>query len=183
MSGVGLVYSEADHLHEAPTDGLGRVREHMERPERTRVVWERLVASGMAAKCERVEPREVTRHEAEMCHTAEHCDALDALEHVPARQVGAWYGKESGTMLHGWSKAGLDMYHSQATPRAARLAAGGVLALTEQVCTGRLQSGFAVVRPPGHHACSDRMWCATPSYIVPCLSSMHAIAHSRAAYD
>ena len=49
------------------------------------------------------------------------------------------------------------MYHSPATPRAARLAAGGVLELTHEVCAGRLKCGFAVVRPPGHHACSDRM--------------------------
>lgn len=154
---VGLVYNEEDAEHHPPVDGLGREREHVERPERTRVVWDKLVGSGLAARCERVRGRELTRPEALMCHTVEHCDALDALEHAPPRQVGAWYGKQSGAMLRGWSKAGLDMYHSEETARAARLAAGGVVALTEAVCTGQLSSGFAVVRPPGHHACSDRM--------------------------
>ena len=49
------------------------------------------------------------------------------------------------------------MYFNQHTPRAARQAAGGVVALTEAVCSGTLCTGFAIVRPPGHHACSDVM--------------------------
>ena len=52
---------------------------------------------------------------------------------------------------------GGDMYHSEATPRAARLAAGSVVALTTQVCTDRLRSSFAIVHPLGHHAGSAKM--------------------------
>ena len=58
MSAVGLVYTaEADSAHAPPVDGLGREREHMERPERTQVVWERLVSSGLAARCQMVDAR------------------------------------------------------------------------------------------------------------------------------
>ena len=94
-----------------------------------------------------------------MCHTAEHCDALDALEGMrEAVAVGEWYGSNSGHDVGalGW-QGGLDMYVSKTTPRAARLAAGGVVSLAERVCAGELDSGFAIVRPPGHHACTDRM--------------------------
>ena len=38
----------------------------------------------------------------------------------------------------------------------ACLAAGGVLALLDEVMAGRLRNGFAMVRPPGHHAERDR---------------------------
>jgi acetoin utilization deacetylase AcuC-like enzyme len=38
----------------------------------------------------------------------------------------------------------------------ARLAAGGLLALLDEVMAGRLRNGFAMVRPPGHHAERDR---------------------------
>jgi acetoin utilization deacetylase AcuC-like enzyme len=48
------------------------------------------------------------------------------------------------------------------TPVSARsfdtacLAVGGVLALLDEVMAGRVHNGFALVRPPGHHAERDR---------------------------
>lgn len=38
------------------------------------------------------------------------------------------------------------------TPAAARSAVGCVVELSMVVADGRLKNGFAVVRPPGHHA-------------------------------
>ncbi len=38
----------------------------------------------------------------------------------------------------------------------ACLAVGGLLALLDEVVAGRLRNGFALVRPPGHHAERDR---------------------------
>ena len=82
MNLVGLAYSEEDRDHAPPKDGLGREREHIERPERTQAVWNKLEKSGTLLQCMRVPSRELTRDEALLCHTVEHCDALDALEHV-----------------------------------------------------------------------------------------------------
>jgi len=40
--------------------------------------------------------------------------------------------------------------------RAALKAAGGLCQLIEEVVTGKLNNGYALVRPPGHHAERDR---------------------------
>jgi acetoin utilization deacetylase AcuC-like enzyme len=70
------------------------------------------------------------------------------------------------------------------TPVSARsfdtacLAAGGVLALLDEVVAGRLRNGFAMVRPPGHHAERERA-------MGFCLFNNVAIgaAHLRARYQ
>ena len=54
---VGLVYSEEDAQHVLAN------REHTERPERTRTVWDKLEKSGLAEQCARVGARELTREE------------------------------------------------------------------------------------------------------------------------
>jgi acetoin utilization deacetylase AcuC-like enzyme len=47
-------------------------------------------------------------------------------------------------------------YVTQGSLGAARRAAGGTLAIVDQVVTGKARAGFALVRPPGHHASSNR---------------------------
>jgi len=157
---VGLVFDEACQLHIPPEKfGKSTPVEHAERPERTQMIWDQVVKSKLEQQCERVPARDATRDEALTCHSCEHWDALNALEHELPDQRGAWVGPNDDGPLAGagWLMRGNDMYFNEASPRAARRAAGGVLALTEAVCSGRVRSGFAIVRPPGHHACADRM--------------------------
>ena len=47
------------------------------------------------------------------------------------------------------------VYLNAASERAARLAAGGALAVSSAVAEGRVQNGLALVRPPGHHAMKE----------------------------
>jgi len=52
-----------------------------------------------------------------------------------------------------------DTYTNPFTFRAAAHAAGGLIDLTSAVLDGTLRNGFAFLRPPGHHALSDRALC------------------------
>jgi acetoin utilization deacetylase AcuC-like enzyme len=49
-----------------------------------------------------------------------------------------------------------DTYVNSDSYEAARLAAGGVLNLVDAVMTDEADNGFALVRPPGHHALPNR---------------------------
>lgn len=38
----------------------------------------------------------------------------------------------------------------------AALAAGGSIAIVDAALDGSIRNGYALVRPPGHHACADQ---------------------------
>lgn len=128
---TGLVYDERFLLHRAPYD-------HPEHPGRLAAIWNRLEADGLAARCRRIPAREATHEELLTTHTAAHVDRIEA------------------TARREYAQLDPDTYTSQASAEAARLAAGGLVALTGEVVSGALSNGFALLRPPGHHAEADR---------------------------
>ena len=109
---------------------------HPERPDRLAAVEraidaqrERLVA---------VAARPASDEEILRVHSAPHLAQLaEAVRHAP---------------LH----LDPDTFVSAQSLEVARLAAGGAIDLARQVASGRLRSGLAAVRPPGHHAEEDR---------------------------
>jgi histone deacetylase 6 len=128
---TGLVYDERFLLHRAPY-------EHPEHPGRLAAIWRRLTAEGLAARCHSVPAREATRDELSWVHTEAHIDAIAATSSRPFAQLDP------------------DTYSCRDSAAAARLAAGGLIDLVREVEQGRLTNGFALLRPPGHHAESDR---------------------------
>lgn len=50
----------------------------------------------------------------------------------------------------------LDTYVCKSDYTTARLAAGAVLQLCNLIISGKAENGYALVRPPGHHASADR---------------------------
>jgi len=91
---------------------------------------------------------------------------LQRLVHIPARPAT----EEQLTRVHspaylaslrriadrGGGHLDPDTYVVPASWEAARLAAGGLIELVRAVLDGQMENGFALVRPPGHHACPNR---------------------------
>jgi len=130
-SGTGVVRHDIykKHLADYP---------HVESPQRLEAIYDMLDRPDMSAKLVTIDPRPATHEELAWVHSASHI-----------RRVAATDGRPH---------VSLDP-DTQTTPlsyQAARLAAGGLFSLIDKIFDGAVCNGFALVRPPGHHAEHDR---------------------------
>ncbi|HXV36581.1 MAG TPA: histone deacetylase, partial [Myxococcota bacterium] len=109
---------------------------HPERAERVAAV-----AAAIAARSEpiaRIAPRAATPDEIALVHSREHVDRIaEAVKHAPAR-------------------LDVDTFVSPRSLEVALLAAGGAIELALAIARGEITCGLAALRPPGHHAETDR---------------------------
>lgn len=118
-----LLYAHAEMLRHEPGPA------HPERPDRLRAVSHALEGAAV----ERRTPVAVAREALLRVHPAPYVDAMEALDGRAARLDP-------------------DTVASPGTIGAARLAAGAAVQLVDALVDGEAASGFALVRPPGHHA-------------------------------
>ncbi len=112
-------------------------RFHPERPERVQVLLD--MAAGLDAQhFELLPPRPATRDEIESCHAAEYIEVVQATS------------QKNRCALDGDTITCRDSFG------VSLLAAGGFLRLLDAIAAGEARNGFALVRPPGHHALKDR---------------------------
>ncbi|XP_072745245.1 histone deacetylase 5 isoform X13 [Anoplolepis gracilipes] len=132
------------------------VRGHPEHGGRLQSVWARLSETGLLQRCDRVRSRKATLEEIQTCHSEAHAllfgtnplnrQKLDMskLSQLPisfVRLPCGGVGVDSDTT---WNELN--------TAPAARMAVGCVVDLAFKTAMGDIKNGFAVVRPPGHHA-------------------------------
>ena len=106
---------------------------HPERPERVEVIREALQGAGFWQPYPKLPSLEVPLEVLEAVHTRAYLSLLDMV----SRRGG---------------HLDADTYLTQATQKLAYQAAGGAMAVAEAVWEGRARRGFALCRPPGHHA-------------------------------
>jgi acetoin utilization deacetylase AcuC-like enzyme len=125
------VVIDREYLKHLPGEG------HPERPERLQALLD--LAEGLdAAKFQLVPPRAATRAETELVHAPEHVRLV-----------------ESTSRLNQYALDG-DTITSRDSFGVGLLAAGGFLRLLDAIAAGEYPNGFALVRPPGHHALRGR---------------------------
>lgn len=120
-------------FHMPPPDTL-----HPERPERLIAARRGLFAGLGTAAPIQTDARIATAGELMRVHSLGYITALQ-------QRLGSGRGQLDG-----------DTFFSEGTPQAAWSAAGGVIDLCASIWNGSARQGFALVRPPGHHAERDR---------------------------
>jgi len=110
---------------------------HVETPQRLEVIY-RMIDEKISFSLDKIEPRLATEEELTLIHTPSHVNMVKSTagkEHVQL-------DPDTSTSAKSWE--------------VACLAAGGVLNAVDSIMEGEIQNGFALVRPPGHHAEASR---------------------------
>jgi acetoin utilization deacetylase AcuC-like enzyme len=122
---------DSEYLKHDPGSG------HPERAERIGCLLE-LAGALDRSKYQIVTPRAALREEIESCHVKEYVDLVETTSQ------GNRYALDGDTVT------------CRDSFGVGVLAVGGFLKLIDEIATGMLSNGFALVRPPGHHALPDR---------------------------
>ena len=112
---------------------------HPENARRLTAIEDRLIAAGLFDVLRYIDAPKVTEHQLLRVHKQSYLEALNSM--VP----------ESG-----YAHLDADTVISPDSLNAARRSAGAVVAAVDLVMSGEMSSAFCCVRPPGHHAESDR---------------------------
>eukprot|EP00965_Chrysotila_dentata_P026846 890957-Pleurochrysis_carterae.AAC.4 len=141
---VGFAYSDKMLLHKS-REGLAKGRSaHPETPARVSVAHEALAEVGLLTRCVALPIRPVRDAELLRVHTSAHLTAV-------AEACAAVRDKpDDRTLTEPHGARGI-YFHAE-TDVSARAAASCTLAATEAVVLKQVDSAFALVRPPGHHA-------------------------------
>jgi acetoin utilization deacetylase AcuC-like enzyme len=111
---------------------------HVESPERLQVIYDMLKEDDMAGRFTAVSPRPATHDELAWIHSASHIQRIAATDGKPHASLDP------------------DTQTTSLSYQAACLAVGGLFSLVDSIIAGTVRNGFALVRPPGHHAEKDR---------------------------
>ncbi len=141
--------------HSAYLDHLAGPR-HPERPERLDAVIEGVRRAGLGDAISALEPQPAERADLERVHPTWYLDRMETM------------------CASGGGRLDPDTYASPGSFQAARLAAGAGITAVEALRSGRGDSAFCAVRPPGHHA------SATESMGFCMISNVAVVAASLA---
>lgn len=109
---------------------------HPENYRRLERTWALLNQEGIPGKTIRIASTPASEDDVRLAHTQRYLDRLQSAQ------------------LLGGGHLDADTYMNRDSLEAALLAAGGSINVVDAVLSRRAENGFALVRPPGHHALS-----------------------------
>jgi acetoin utilization deacetylase AcuC-like enzyme len=145
---TALVYDDAFLEHHVPA-GFPEVPARLELSIKT---IEALIEQGSLPREQvlRLAPRPATTDELTAVHAGWY---VDRVRHaVEAAQASMESTGDEGRPR----KLATEVYVSPGSWRAAKLAAGAALVALDAIGEGRARNGYALVRPPGHHASAEQ---------------------------
>ena len=151
---TGIVYDNLMLKHQCI---CGDNHNHPEHGGRLQSIWARLQETGLVHRCERIRSRKSSLQEIRSCHSEAYTllfgtSPLNRQKLDPSKLVDLPI--KSFVMLP-CGGIGVDSdttWNELHTTSAARTAAGCVTEIALKVASGEVKNGFAIVRPPGHHA-------------------------------
>jgi len=111
---------------------------HLESPRRYRAMQDVLADPSLKGRLREVPPVMATPEQLAWVHTREHIERVQRSAQRPLTSFD------------------LDTEATEKSYDVARLGVGGVFSLLDEIWAGRGNRGFACVRPPGHHAESNK---------------------------
>uniref|UniRef100_A0A2K6G5A5 Histone deacetylase n=1 Tax=Propithecus coquereli TaxID=379532 RepID=A0A2K6G5A5_PROCO len=154
-SATGIAYDPLMLKHQCI---CGNSTTHPEHAGRIQSIWSRLQETGLLNKCERIQGRKASLEEIQLVHSEHHSllygtNPLDGQKLDPRILLGGDSQKFFSSLPCGGLGVDSDtIWNELHSSGAARMAVGCVIELASKVASGELKNGFAVVRPPGHHA-------------------------------
>lgn len=125
---TGIVFDLKMNLHQLDN--------HPESPFRTTAIIDELNKTGIMKKVKIVSSRKATNQELLMAHSQEY---INLIKNSTPEFLEKKFKNNS-------------VYFNKYSYDSACLAAGSVLRLTNQIIVDNVSNGFAITRPPGHHA-------------------------------
>ncbi|KAL3852489.1 hypothetical protein ACJMK2_016120 [Sinanodonta woodiana] len=157
LSGTGFVYDEIFTQHRNLWDP-----NYPEKPQRISQPYSRCCELGLVDRCMRVGICHSTEDQILLVHNMSMIETLQSTSSMTQEQLMELAKKYDSIYFHPF------------TYESSLLAVGSIVELMEKILKKQIRNGFALVRPPGHHAMEEE-FCGFCFFNNVAIAAKHAV--------